>query len=208
MRTVTLLMRTRLTALCLLGLIAAGVGCSNRPPDDPQDYVAKITAARAAKDADFQATDDPIPADRKSQFLPLSYYPVNESYHVVAALTPATDRVEIMMPTSSGQLRRMVRIGSLSFTLNGQPMTLAAFTENDLDRLFVPFSDLTAGSETYGAGRFLDLDRTGTNLYELDFNRAYIPYCYYNASFECPLPPRENRLQVPVRAGERMRPTA
>jgi hypothetical protein len=70
------------------------------------------------------------------------------------------------------------------------------------------FSDLTSGSETYPAGRYIDLDRNATGFYELDFNRAYHPYCYYNAGYECPLPPRENRLQIPIRAGERMkRPT-
>lgn len=197
-------------ALTVLGLVAALLtgACSNKPPEDPQDYTTKIAALRSAKDAEFQATDDPVPADKKAQFLPLSYYSVDPAYHVVAGLTPATERIEIEMPTSSGQLRKMIRIGTLTFNLKGQDMTLAAFTENDLDRLFVPFSDLTSGTETYSAGRFLDLDRTGTNLYELDFNRAYIPYCYYNAAFECPYPPRENRLQVPIRAGERMKPSA
>ncbi len=71
--------------------------------------------------------------------------------------------------------------------------------------MFVPFSDLTSGTETYAAGRFLDLHRTATNLYELDFNKAYTPYCYYNASFECPYPPPENRLKIPIHAGERMK---
>jgi len=51
----------------------------------------------------------------------------------------------------------------------------------------------------------MDLQRTGTNLYELDFNRAYIPYCYYNLTYECPIPPAENRLKVPIRAGEKMK---
>ena len=82
------------------------------------------------------------------------------------------------------------------------------FTEGDLNRLFLPFSDLTSGTETYAAGRFLDLDRTATRIYELDFNRAYIPYCYYNAAFECPYPPAENRLKIPIRAGERMKTAA
>ena len=102
----------------------------------------------------------------------------------------------------------MRRVGALTFTLKGQPMTLTAFVEAaapDMNRLFVPFSDLTSGTETYAAGRFLDLDRTATQIYELDFNRAYIPYCYYNASYECPYPPPENRLKVPIRAGERMK---
>ena len=54
----------------------------------------------------------------------------------------------------------------------------------------MPFSDLTSGTETYAAGRFMDLDRNGTGIYEVDFNRAYIPYCYYSPTYECPYPPR------------------
>lgn len=183
---------------------AAASGC-NRPPADPQDYVARLTAIRAAKDHQFRIEDDPVPPGRKDEFLPLAYFPIDPAYDVVAALTPATERVELMMPTSSGQLRRMLQIGTLSFTLKGQEMTLLAFTEGDLNHLFVPFSDLTSGTETYAAGRFLDLDRTATNLYSLDFNRAYIPYCYYNAAFECPYPPAANRLKIPIHAGERMK---
>jgi uncharacterized protein (DUF1684 family) len=183
----------------------AGAACSNRPPDDPVEYAARIATARAAKDEQFMRGNDPIPADRKAQFLPLAYFPIDPDYHVLAALTPAEDRTPVMMPTSSGQMRRMFRLGTLEFTLKGQPMTLTAFTEGDVDRLFVPFSDLTSGTETYAAGRFLDLDRTASGVYELDFNQAYIPYCYYNASFECPYPPPENRLKVPIRVGERMK---
>ena len=101
----------------------------------------------------------------------------------------------------------MRRIGTLQFTLKGQALTLTAFvdaTENDMRRLFVPFGDLTNGTETYTGGRYLDLNRTATGIYDLDFNRAYHPFCYFNPTYECPIPPRENRLSVPVRAGERM----
>ena len=191
--------------VCLPLALALSAAACNRPPDDPKDYVARIATARAAKDADFQRDNDPIPPARKAEFLPLAYFPIDPDYNVLAALAPATERGELMMPTSSGQLRKMLRIGTLSFTLKGQPMTLVAFTEGDLNRLFLPFSDLTSGTETYAAGRFLDLDRTSTGVYELDFNKAYIPYCYYNAAFECPYPPAENRLKIPIRAGERMK---
>ena len=112
------------------------------------------------------------------------------------------------MPTSSGQPRQERRAGTLEFTLRGQPVTLTAFVEADapnMNRLFVPFSDLTSGTETYAGGRFLDLDRTPTGIYELDFNRAYTPYCYYNPSYECPYPPTENHLKVRIEAGERLK---
>jgi len=99
----------------------------------------------------------------------------------------------------------MRKVGTLEFTLKGQLMTLGAYTETDLNMLFVPFADGTTGKETYNAGRFLDLHRTGTGLYELDFNLAYNPYCYYNLSYECPFPPSDSRLSVPVYAGEKMK---
>jgi uncharacterized protein (DUF1684 family) len=101
----------------------------------------------------------------------------------------------------------MRRIGTLAFTLQGQPTTLTAFAEaadSTLQRLFVPFGDTTNGKETYRAGRYLDLDRTATGLYDLDFNRAYHPFCLFNPTYECPIPPRENHLNGPVRAGERL----
>jgi uncharacterized protein len=190
-------------------LIAAvavlAAACSNRPPDNPEQYVARVSAERSAKDAEFQRSDDVVPKAKKAQFLPLAYFPIDPDYHVLAALKPATERTTLKMMTSSGQERTMIRLGELEFTLKGQLMRLGAFTEGDVDRLFVPFGDMTNGTETYPAGRFLDLQRTGTNLYELDFNRAYIPYCYYNATYECPYPPAENRLKVPIHAGEKMK---
>jgi uncharacterized protein (DUF1684 family) len=127
---------------------------------------------------------------------------------VPATLTPSDDPTIFEMPTSSGQPRRERRAGTLHFTLQGQPMTLTAFVEADapnLNRLFVPFGDTTSGKETYPAGRYIDLARTPTGLYELDFNRAYNPYCYYNESYECPLPPSENKLKIPIHAGEKVK---
>jgi uncharacterized protein (DUF1684 family) len=109
------------------------------------------------------------------------------------------------MPTSTGKQRSMTRIGTLVFTLKGQPLKLAAFMEEGSARLFVPFSDLTSGTETYQAGRYMNLDPTPSGIYVVDFNIAYHPYCYYNEDFDCPFPPKENRLTVPIRAGERLR---
>ncbi len=123
-----------------------------------------------------------------------------------AVLNPAGEHPVITMPTSTGQLRQMVRVGRLEFTLKGRQLGLSAFVEagsRDLSRLFVPFTDLTSGTETYPAGRYMDLDRTATGLYVVDFNRAYFPYCYYNPTYDCPYPPRENRLDIPIHAGER-----
>jgi len=187
--------------------VAGAVACSGKPPDNSLDFAAKIAADRAAKDAAFMASDDPIPRSRHAQFLPLAYFPIEQDYAVPAALKPSNDPTIIEMPTSTGTQRKMRRAGTLEFTLKGQPLKLTAFNEVGADpsHLFVPFSDLTSGTETYAAGRFMDLNRNGTGIYEVDFNRAYIPYCYYSPTYECPYPPPENRLKIPIRAGERMK---
>jgi uncharacterized protein (DUF1684 family) len=191
--------------LVVFALLASG--CSSKPPDQPKDYVARIAAERAAKDAAFAAGDDPIPKAKHAEFLPLAYFPIDPDYNAPGVLKPIDDKAIYEMPTSTGANRKMRRVGSLEFTLKGQPMKLLAFNElgTDPGSLFVAFSDLTSGTETYAAGRFMDLIRNATGIYEVDFNRAYIPYCYYNPTYECPYPPRENRLQIPIRAGERMK---
>jgi len=188
-----------LAAACLL------VSCSPRPPE-PKDYTARLAADRAAKDAAFQSGSDPVPAARHAELLPLAYFPIDPGYDVPAVLKPTDDRTVFQMPTSSGAPRDMRRVGSLEFTLKGLPLKLTTFVEVATPtHLFVAFSDLTSGNETYPAGRYVDIDRNSTGIYEIDFNRAYNPYCYYNPTYECPYPPPENRLKIPVRAGERMK---
>jgi len=187
---------------------AAFGACANRPPEEPKDYAAKVAADRAAKDAAFARDKDPIPQDRRAELLPLGYFPIDPDYNVAASLKEINDPTIIEMTTSTGGADKFRRVGTLEFSLKGQPLKLTAFTpaaSRNADRLFVPFSDLTSGTETYAAGRFLDIDRTATGTYEIDFNRAYFPYCYYSPTWECPYPPAENRLKVPVRAGERMK---
>jgi uncharacterized protein (DUF1684 family) len=193
-------------SLVLVTLLAAACG---PPPQVP--YAQQIQEQRTAKDAAFasQSSDSPVPAAERSRFLPLAYFPVDEGYHVPARLAPAAGETAIEMPTSTGQRRRMRRAGQLRFSVKGQPLTLTAFVEESdrvMQRLFVPFADPTNGTETYVGGRYLDLDRTATGLYDLDFNRAYHPYCVYNPQYDCPYPPRENRLSTPIRSGERLKP--
>jgi uncharacterized protein (DUF1684 family) len=196
-----------LGALPLALIVAAA--CNNRPPEDPKDYVATIAAWRTARDTSFMAdSDSPVPESRRAELLPLAYFPIDPEYKTGAILNPTNDPTVLEVPTSTGGLRRMRRVGSLEFGLKGQPLKLTAFVEvgaPDLNRLFVPFADLTSGNETYPGGRYLDLDRNRTGIYEIDFNYAYFPYCYYSPTYEGPYPPAENRLKTPIRAGERFK---
>ena len=181
--------------------------CSNKPPEDTRDYATRIASARAEKDEFFRGSNDPIPDAKKSALLPLVYFPIDAAYDVPASLTPSDDPAIIDMKTSTGAPRKMRKAGMLTFSLKGQTYSIVAFQDLTAPpgHLSVMFRDLTSGTETYPGGRYLDLEKNPQGIYELDFNRAYNPYCYYNASYECPYPPEENRLKVPIRAGERMR---
>jgi len=190
-----------LAALC-------AAGCTSGPPaPDESSYVQQIEQARAAKDREWRASTDPIPAERRDIFLPLRYYPPDPNYAVPAALRLSDTRPVIEMPTSTGTLRRMELVGTLEFTVQGQKLSLGALVPagtQRIEELFVPFADQTTGKETYSAGRYLDIEPTATGLYTIDFNRAYNPYCAYSPYYSCPVPPGENILPVEVRAGEKM----
>ena len=201
---------TKLQPWCHIATTAAvmvATACTPPPPDET-GYVERLLEDRAIKDEMFtEGSDSPVPLDRRSWMLPIRYYEPAASYRVPASLNIAEDRPTFEIPTSTGQLRIMQRVGTLEFMLNGETRTLSALIElpiQDATRLFVPFRDETSGTETYPAGRYLDLDRTPTGIYDLDFNRAYHPTCYYNEEFDCPFPPPENRLSTPVRAGEKL----
>ena len=188
--------------------LVLSAACSPTQVDDDASFAKSLAEFRAAKEQAFREPDSPVPPARRDELLPLAYFPGSPDYRVPAVLRVEQDRVTLEMPTSTGERRLMQRVGTLEFALKGQSLALGAFTEAsspNMDRLFVPFVDLTSGTETYPAGRYLDLDSTRTGLYVIDFNRAYNPYCYYNSTYDCPYPPRENRLKVPVRAGEKMR---
>ena len=190
-----------------LVLIAAlACACSSGPGAPAEDFLQKELARREARDQAFRSEKDPIPENKRSVLLPLRYYPPDQSYSVAAALRLGQERPVVLMPTSTGTIRRYQRVGVLEFTFKGESLSLGAFVEEgakEIDGLFVPFVDATSGKETYPAGRYLDIPPTTTGFYEIDFNKAYNPYCAYNATYECPYPPPSNRLKVAIRAGEK-----
>ena len=199
---------TRVRHLAFLLAIAATAACTSGPrPADDSSYVDELAADRVTKDKFLaEGLESPIPAGKKASLLPLKYFPADPALAVPARLKLQNDRPVFEMPTSTGTIRRMQLVGVLEFTLSGQPMTLGAFVEEgtrQISTLFVPFADQTTGAESYRAGRYLDLNPTATGYYTIDFNRAYNPYCAYNAAYECPYPPPANRLKLPVRAGEK-----
>ncbi len=194
----------------LAGVSLAALAACSAPPPDESFWLSRIEEDREIKDRFFrEAPDSPILIERRGALLPLHYYEPDPVYRVPAALEVAPEQPIYEIPTSTGVIRPMQRVGVLEFALNGEPMRLAALAEapvRSIESLFIMFKDPTNETETYAGGRYLDLPRTASGLYDLDFNRAYNPYCYYNEDYDCPYPPRENWLTAVVPAGERLAP--
>ena len=185
---------------------------SGPPPPDTRPYEQQVLEWRQSKDEAFRSTRDdgisPIPLAQRASFQGLNYFPIDPAYHVPAYLTleAVNPPVIVELQTIGTERDRYRKVGTLGFSLNGSSYKLTAFglETGSLSQLFVPFGDLTNGEATYRGGRFLELDQTATGLYDLDFNRAYNPFCVFNVSYICPVPPRENRLAIQIRAGEKL----
>jgi len=144
----------------------------------------------------------PLTHEQKHNFKGLDYFPENPDLRLEVEVEANTKQEEIQMQTSTGDYQTFQRYGKFSFEVDGQSAELTLYVNEH--GFFLPFADSLAGSETYPAGRYLDPERLQNGKFLVDFNLAYNPYCAYNEMFSCPLPPAENRLKVPIRAGEKI----
>jgi len=138
-------------------------------------------------------------------FHELRYFPPDAKYRIRATLRRAPVPEEAYLRTNRDGQAVMRYLGVLSFTLGGKKVTLGVYHagEGVGTSVFVPFRDRTSGDESYGPGRYVTLELNEADEYEVDFNRAFNPYCAYTDDYECGFPPAENDLPVPVRAGEK-----
>jgi uncharacterized protein (DUF1684 family) len=176
--------------------------------DQENHHIAQLLRFRAEKDSFLQSSPrSPIKKENHRAFEHLKYYEINPQFVVRATLHRNDSPPHLTVTTTTGETRDAVNFGELEFTLRGKKFHLSAFKFTDRRSegdIFVPFTDSTSCRETYGAGRYLDLEENETDEYILDFNRAYNPYCAYNEEYSCPIPPRENRLSTAITAGEKI----
>lgn len=157
---------------------------------------------RAQKDR-FFAEDhhSPLPRSERTRFAGLRYFPPAPDL-AQRVMPEAGDGSVVEIATSDGQVRRYRRAATVEVEVDGETRTLTLLGTDGRDGYFLPFRDETSGTETYGAGRYLDLETNDDGTVDVDFNLAYNPYCAYDDCYSCPLPPHENWLDVPIRAGE------
>lgn len=141
----------------------------------------------------------------------MKFYPVQQQYRIKASFERKENSPWFMMSTS-GKTKQQYRVyGIIHFNLHDTAVSLTIYQSRSLmssekykEHLFIPFTDLTSGRETYGGGRYIDLSISdiSNNTYIIDFNKAYNPYCAYTTGYNCPIPPKENDLSVAIKAGE------
>lgn len=148
--------------------------------------------------------------DEINQFQGLSYFEVDTTFRLTATFTISKGK-KFKMPTSTERLPVYRRFGYVDFEIDNKSHRLTVYQNMELkknkefkDYLFVPFRDSTSNNETYGGGRYVDLRIPKGKTIILDFNRVYNPYCVYSHRYSCPIPPIENTLKVPIRAGEKV----
>jgi hypothetical protein len=169
------------------------------------EWRRELETERSMKDG-FMAGDAESPfIVGRVPFHALRYFPPNPKYVVRASLGRRPAPEEAYLRTNRDNQAAMRYIGDLSFVLDGESMRLRLYHagEGVGTSVFIPFRDLTSGRESYGAGRYLTLELNEADEYDLDFNRAFNPYCAYTDDFECPFPPAENDLPTAIRAGEK-----
>ncbi|WP_252697870.1 DUF1684 domain-containing protein [Natronosalvus vescus] len=185
---------------------------------DPEAYRETLEAKRAEKDQFFaDHPQSPIPPEERSNFEGLEYFPPDPDYRVDATVSLVDDPEAdpVAMETSAGREMRYLRVATLAFDLTrADPdledgrYELAAYSQDGgLETLFVPFRDKTTGQQSYRGGRYMELAvdgglEDGDDLL-VDFNLAYSPFCAFSETFDCPLPPEENWLEVAIPAGEK-----
>ena len=162
-----------------------------------------LSEFRLQKDRFFASdADSPLTPEQRKGFQGLRYFPENAPLRLELQLKESSEKDTVQMRTSTGGVERYSRYGKFEFSVDGQEVSLALFANRH--GFFLPFADSLAGTETYGAGRYLEPESLGGGRFLVDFNLAYNPYCAYNDQWTCPITPAENRLAVPIRAGEKV----
>jgi len=193
--------------LAVIAVAMAIVFYSFQSDGSDEAYIEQIKKERKDHEHYFK-TSEQSPITDKENFKGLHYFEPDPAYKVIADLIPIESKKVVVLHTNDGKEQRYIEYAYADFKLNGQQNRLLILEGIDMGpirgKLFVAFGDETSAAESYGAGRYLDVNKVpGSSTIVLDFNKAYNPFCAYNNTYSCPFPPPENLLKIAIRAGEK-----
>nr|WP_199157166.1 DUF1684 domain-containing protein [Pedobacter sp. ASV2] len=176
-----------------------------------QSYSDQIASHREKYKQDFiKESHSPL---KEADLKDLHFYDADSAYRVTGTVDLLKNEKVFKMPTYDGTSKEFYRFAHITFNLNGGAVTMTLYKSITLaanplykNLLFLPFTDETNNKETYGGGRYIDLSSADIKdgKIEVDFNKAYNPYCAYSDGYRCPVPPEENDLSLEIKAGEKL----
>lgn len=177
---------------------------------DKATHLEEVKTFQHELNEEYKSDKSPLKDEDKADFEALEFFPIDAEYQVLADFVRTPEEKPFAMKTSTDRTPIYVKYGEATFMLKGEKLTLSLYRNAKLSRieqykyyLFLPYTDLTNGNTSYGGGRYIDLEIPKNNGKKIiiDFNKSYNPLCSYNDKYSCPVPPRENFMDVEIRAG-------
>ncbi len=189
-------------------VILFSLSCQNTNTDN--SYIEEIRTWQQEMNAEFSnPKESPLTVEDLAKFDHLNFYEINPSFRVKAKLKLDLQKKKFGMRTTTSRLPVYTKYGVASFTLNNRKFKINIYQNVELskkeeykDYLFLLFTDKTSGKTSYAGGRYIDLRIPKKNeVIIIDFNKSYNPYCAYNHKYSCPIPPKEDYLDIDIKAG-------
>lgn len=191
----------------LVGLVIISIYTFQGTSQITDGYVEDIENQRQEKNNEFKTSEDtPLTEEQKEEFTSLSYFPVSEKYKVRTEFRKNPREQKVKIAITDGSQREYFVFGNAHLHLEGKELDLTVYkpVKADEEYLFIPFYDETSSDLTYGGGRYVEPEIIDGGAIEIDFNKSYNPYCAYNHTYRCPIPPQDNNLNVSILAGEKI----
>jgi hypothetical protein len=185
----------------------AGASLSKGAEDPTERREEKIRTFREKRDLFFKEDpNSPLKETAKKKFKRLIYYPIDLQYAMTGPIEkyPTDPKpIYVNLATNKEKEKKYIKYGRFKFKREGREYTLQIYRPLGGGDFFLPFKDRTSGTETYPEGRYLPIESVPGGKVLIDFNRAYNPFCEFNEKFTCPFAPKENWLDIEIRAGEK-----
>ena len=199
--------KSNLFILLIVAIVAITIFNFLTIGESSADYKARLETERKDKNGFMLSSSSPLLEEDKLNFKGLNYYPIDESYKVTARIELTEKKQPIFIESTTGEQLKYIPFAKATFKLKEREHTVMLYQdweERNANKLSLMFADETSAIETYGGGRYVDVMYRNTNSVVIDFNTAYNPYCHLNPEYSCPIPPRENMLNVAIEAGEKI----
>ncbi|MFT6872149.1 MAG: hypothetical protein ACJAVN_001155 [Roseivirga sp.] len=199
--------RNTIFGLLVVAIIAITILNFLTVGESSEDYIERLEIDRKDKNSFMLSSSSPLTEEDKVDFSGLNYYPINESFKVTAKLIMMDKKQPIFVESTTGEQLKYIPFAYADFELDNSEQRVILYQdweEKDPNKLSLMFADDTSARETYGGGRYVDVQYRNTNAVTIDFNNAYNPYCHFNVEYSCPIPPRENMLTLAIEVGEKL----